>query len=134
MKQDKSVFIQGNVINLFIIYELDTWLRDLSTKSELGDCLFGALKLTKDFDPDKYGYGGYGIKFNARSQFWLNCESGENVLIFGVDNSLLLHTDNRKRYIFVPRARLINRLDDTTITAGAINILLISLNLDRKFL
>ena len=27
----------------------------------------GAIKLNKNVDPDKYGYGGYGIGFDARS-------------------------------------------------------------------
>ena len=32
----------------------------------LGNCLFGAAKLTKNVDPDKYRYGVYGIGFDAR--------------------------------------------------------------------
>ena len=35
----------------------------------LGDSLFGALKLTKNADPDKYRYGGYGVGFDSRSNF-----------------------------------------------------------------
>ena len=27
------------------------------------------MKLTKKTDPDRYGYSGYGIGFDARSQF-----------------------------------------------------------------
>ena len=37
----------------------------------LGDCLFGEVKLTKSSDPEKFGYSGYGIRFDARSQFSL---------------------------------------------------------------
>ena len=38
-----------------------------------GNCLFGPMELTKDADPDKYWYIGYGIGFDARSQFsWTN--------------------------------------------------------------
>ena len=37
----------------------------------LGDCLFGAVKLTKSSDPKKFGYSGYGIRFDAHSQFLL---------------------------------------------------------------
>ena len=33
--------------------------------------MFGAAKLTKIDDPDKYVHGGYGIDFDARSQFSL---------------------------------------------------------------
>ena len=34
-----------------------------------GNCLFGPMELTKDADPDKYWYIGYGIGFDAPSQF-----------------------------------------------------------------
>ena len=32
-----------------------------------GNCLFGAVKLTKDTDPNKYEYSCYDIGFEARS-------------------------------------------------------------------
>ena len=39
--------------------------------------------LTNNTDPDKYGYSGYGIEFDTRSQFSIrNGEWGRNV-IFG---------------------------------------------------
>ena len=64
----------------------------------LGDYLFGAVKLTKNGDPDKYGYIGYGIGFDAHSQFLSsNGEWGKNVIIFGVDDSSSVHVDNRKK-------------------------------------
>ena len=42
------------MVNLFIVYELDTWSRDLNTTFALSDCFFGAVKLTKNADRDKY--------------------------------------------------------------------------------
>ena len=56
------------VINLQISYTLDTCSRDLNTSFTSGNCLFGTMKLSKNADSDKYGYSGYGIVFNARSQ------------------------------------------------------------------
>ena len=38
-------FIHGNVVDLYITYELDTWSRDLNKDFSLGNCLFGAVKL-----------------------------------------------------------------------------------------
>ena len=58
LKQDRAIFTYRNVVNLFILCEIDTWSRDLNAKFKQGDCLFGALKLTKNADPDKYGYSG----------------------------------------------------------------------------
>lgn len=34
--------------------------------------LLGALKLTKDADPDKFGYSSYGIGFDVLSKFLLS--------------------------------------------------------------
>ena len=48
-----AAFTPNNVVNLFIVYELDTWSRDLNTDFTLKDCLFEDVKLTKKADPDK---------------------------------------------------------------------------------
>ena len=48
-------FLHKNVVNLYIIYELDTWSRDSNTDSTLGNNLFGSVKSVKNADPDKYG-------------------------------------------------------------------------------
>ena len=48
LKQDlNSVFTPRNVVNLYIVYELDVWSWDLSTDFTLKDCFFGAVKLIK---------------------------------------------------------------------------------------
>ena len=66
-KQDKVIFASRNVVNLFVVYELDVWLQDLNTVITLGDCLFRAAKLTKNNDPDKYSYSGFGKVFHSHS-------------------------------------------------------------------
>ena len=68
----------------------------------LGDCLFGAVKLTKSSDPKKFGYSGYGIRFDARSQFLLLIgQWGKIVVIFGVDNSPSRYTEKKISQFFV---------------------------------
>ena len=52
-QEDKALFTPNNVVNLFIAYKLDRWSRELNTDFTLKDCLFGAVKLTKNADPDK---------------------------------------------------------------------------------
>ena len=47
----------------------------------------------------------------------MNEEWGKNVIIFGVDNSLSVHTDNRKKDILVLGKRPTDGLDDTRVTA-----------------
>ena len=42
--------------------------------------LFGAVKLAKNVDPDKYSYSGYGIGFDSSSFFSIpNFDWGKNV-------------------------------------------------------
>ena len=40
LKQDKATFTQNNVVNLFIVYELNRWSQDLNANFTLKDCLF----------------------------------------------------------------------------------------------
>ena len=42
------------MVKLYITYVLDAWSKDLSTDFTLGNCLFKAVKLTKNDDPDKH--------------------------------------------------------------------------------
>ena len=62
--EDKEPFTPKNMVNLFIVYELDAWSRDLDTDFTLTDCLFESVKLTKNADPDKDKYSDYGIRFD----------------------------------------------------------------------
>ena len=77
----QDVFTHRNAVNLLIVYELD-------------ECLFGAVKLTKNADTDKYSYSGYGNGFDANSHFSLsNGKWGKDHFIFEVDNSSSVHAD-----------------------------------------
>ena len=64
---DVYAFKKVESVNLYISYELDTQSRYLNTDFTLGNCLFGAVKLTKNNDPGKYRYSLFSIRFNARS-------------------------------------------------------------------
>ena len=48
LKQDKAFFIHRHVVNLLIVYQLDTFSRDVNTKFVPRNCLFGVIKLTKN--------------------------------------------------------------------------------------
>ena len=69
LKQNITSFNYRYVTNLFIVYELDTWPSYLNMEFTLGDCLFGAVKVTGNADSDKYEYSAYGIGFDACSKF-----------------------------------------------------------------
>ena len=50
LKQDSVSFIHGDVVSLYISSELDTCSTDLKIGFTLGNCLFGAVKVTKNAD------------------------------------------------------------------------------------
>ena len=52
LKQNKGTFSPENVVTLFIVYELNTWLEDLSFDFTFKNCLFISVKLTKIPDPN----------------------------------------------------------------------------------
>ena len=118
-QEDTTPLTPNNVLNLFVVYELDRWSRDLNTDFTPKDCLFGAVKLTKNADPDKYNYSGYGIGFDLRLEFSLS--DGSN----GVKVSLFLELILahlciliiKKKGIFIPGEGPTQGLHDTTLTA-----------------
>ena len=62
LKQDKIIFNHGKTVNIYIFHDLKPNLNNFDPTLE--DCLFGAIKLTKSSDIDKYEYSGYGIGFD----------------------------------------------------------------------
>ena len=82
MKQDKANFSPKNRINLFIVCRLDVWLRHLIKYKVYTRWLFGTINLMKNANPDKYEYSGYGIGFDACSQFLLPMLSWVKMVLF----------------------------------------------------
>ena len=103
---------------MYIIYKLDAWSNNFDTAFTRVNCLFEAVKLTKNFDPDKHQYSGYVIGYDSRSYFsWTDGSKGENFIVFAIDNSSFVHFDGRNINILVLRPT--EDLDNTTITAEA---------------
>ena len=95
----KITYTQKKVVNTYIVYELSA-ASSYSGDPTLKNCLFGTVTLTKNTDIDKYGYSGYGIGFDRRSNFTSpDGVFGQNLLIFGADMSSSTHIDNKKRHI-----------------------------------
>ena len=98
LKQPKFMFIYKKVVSIYIVYELG------ASSSNVNECLFGAVTLTKDADIEKYKYSAYGIGFDRRSSFSFPSRGfGQNVLLFGVDMSSSTHIDNKKKDIVLGR-------------------------------
>ena len=101
LKQDPGSFVHGGIVNVYIVYEISKNI-NISDYPTLENCLFGAVKLTKNADIDKYGYSGYGIGFDRHGSF--SCPGtglGRNVTIFGVDMSSSTKVDNKKKDILI---------------------------------
>ena len=88
--------LDKNVINICIVYKLDSLASTRDKSYTIQNALFGAMQITKNAtDYDKNNYKGYGICFDERSEFGHTITEGghahitdaRNVLIFGADMS-----------------------------------------------
>ena len=80
--------------------------------------MFGAVKLIKNVDFDKYKYSAYSIVFDVNGTFSLSNDGGfgKNAIIFGVDMSSFVHIDNKKKYILILGKGPTQELDDIPST------------------
>ena len=56
-------------MNIYVVYSLDPVSNTRNTDLTAQNCLFGAVKLTKDVNTSNYKYVGYGICFDESSNF-----------------------------------------------------------------
>ena len=92
----------GEVVSIYIVYELGASSSHNNDPTLLKNCLAGAVTWTKNADIDKYGYSGYGNGFDRRlSLSFPGGEFGQTVLIFGVGRSSSTHIDNKEKDILV---------------------------------
>ena len=80
-----------------MIYELDTWSRELNSDFILKDYLFGGVELAENVKPDKYKDSGYCIGFHLGPL--PNFDWAKNIINFGVDMSSSVHINNNKKKI-----------------------------------
>ena len=117
LKQNKFTYSHGKVVNIYIVYRLSPHTTS-RTDFTLKDCLFGAVELTKNSDPDKYQYSGYGIGFDSRDSF--THPDGHyrvNVIIFGCDLSNSSYANNRANNILFLVRSLVQELNGKTLYA-----------------
>ena len=115
IKKLTYVFNRPMTFSAYIVYSLSSNLDNLDFALE--NCLFGAIRLVKNADIDKYKDLGYGIGFDARGTFLFPDGSfAQNVITFGADMSSSAHANNRAKDILVLGEGLTQRLNDTTLT------------------
>ena len=101
LKQDKITFRHKKIVNIYIAYEL-TGSSSNGNDPTVINSLFGAVRLTRNADIDKYGYSGYEIGFNRRGSFsFPGGGFGSTVIIFGVNMSSSIYVDNKRKNILI---------------------------------
>ena len=69
LKLVSNMIITYSQIYIYIVYELGFSTRGYDDDTVVANSLFGAVRLVKDADIDKYKYSGYGIGFDGRGSF-----------------------------------------------------------------
>ena len=88
-------------VNVYIVYDLDSWPRNPTNNFKFKNSLFGESSVVKNSDKEKYMYSGYGITFDSTGSWSFSNDTARNVIIFGVDNSSSSQTENRKNKFLV---------------------------------
>ena len=63
--------------------------------------MFGATHIVKNSIKEKYVYRGYRITFDRAGSWSFDNDCVRNFKIFGVDNNVSSHADNRKNNVLV---------------------------------
>ena len=80
--------------------------------------MFGAIKLIKNIDIDKYEYAGYGIGFDSKGTFsHPRGTTGVNVKVFRADMSSSVLASNKTKTILIVGEGFTKGLGDTTLYA-----------------
>ena len=91
-------------------------------RSTVQNALFGGVKITKNAtDTSKHKYEGYGICFDEGGTFSMgNINNGRNVLIFGVHENSVVHSNNKANNIFIMGDGFLQGINDITLYAEKI--------------
>ena len=76
----------AKIVNLYIVYDLETWPKIPLRHFTLKKGLFGGTNIVKSSDKEKYVYSGYRIALDRKGERKFDNDYGINVIVFGVDN------------------------------------------------
>ena len=120
-QQSKEDVLNNFGVNIYCVYKLDPISSSRDDTFTVQNALFGSMKITKNAYTSKYKYKGYGICFDEGRSFSKgNISNGKNVLIFGVDESSLVHANNKANNIYVMGDLFVQGINDTTLYAEKI--------------
>ena len=116
--QQNKVIIpnNNNVINIYCVYKIDATASTRDDTFTVQNALFGAMEITKNADTSKYKYKGYGVCFDEGGMFSMgNINNGRNVLIFGVEESSLVRSNNKANNIYIMGDGIVQGINDTKL-------------------
>ena len=110
------------MINVYIVHKLHPISKFRSDTYTVQYALFGGFKITKNAtDTSKHKYEGYGICFDEGGMFSMgSINNGRNVLIFGVHENSVVHSNNKANNIFIMGDGFVQGINDTTLYAEKI--------------
>ena len=111
-----------NIVNIYIVYLIGPISNFRNTDYTVQNALFGGVKITKNAtDTSKHKYERYGICFDEGGTFSKGgINNGRNVLIFGVQESSLVHANNKANNIYVMGDLFDQGINDTNLYAEKI--------------
>ena len=123
--QNKVLHPNNNVVNIYIVYKLDTINNTRNTDYTIKNALFGAVKIIKNSDISKNKCEGYGICFDEGGTLSHTVKEGNfdhttlarNALIFGADMIFSSHANNKANNIYVMGKDIVQGINDTTLYA-----------------
>ena len=106
-----------NIVNIYIVYLIDPISSSRNTDYTVQNALFGGVKITKNAtDTSKHKYEGYGVCFDEGGMFSMgNINNCRNVLIFGVHENSVIHSNNKVNNIFIMGDGFVQGINDTTL-------------------
>ena len=109
-----------NIVNIYIVYLFAPISNSRNTDYTVQNALFGGARITKNAtDTSKHKYEGYGICFDEGGMFSMG-KHGRNVLIFGVRENSVIHSNNKANKMFVMGDGFVQGTSDTTLHAEKI--------------
>ena len=118
--QQNKVIIpnNNNLINIYCVYKIDPIASTRDDTFTVQNALFGALEITKNANTSKYNYKGYGICFDEGGTFSMgNINNGRNVIIFGVHENSVIHSNNKTNNIYIMGDGFVQGIANTTLSA-----------------
>ena len=96
----------SKIVNVYTVYDLDVWPKNTTNNFKFKNFLFGATNV----------YSGYGITFASAGSWSFNNDLARSIIIFGVNNSSLSHSDNCKNNFSILDEGLTFEIVDALIT------------------